>query len=107
MEITREDLREEVVKLSNTVKLIKKQIDDAELNLLDENQDLKDFQKMMWEFYREMDRGERDQFFLENEAKVNQLENKVKVCRRLYKIRNNPYFGSIIFNNEPIYIGLT
>ena len=38
MEITREDLREEVVKLSNTVKLIKKQIDDAELNLLDENQ---------------------------------------------------------------------
>lgn len=107
MELTREDLREEVVKLSKTVKLIKKQIDDAELNLLDENQDLKDFQKMMWEIYREMDSGERNQFFLENETKVNQLENKVKVCRRLYKVRNNPYFGSITFNDEPIYIGLT
>ena len=28
MELTKDDLREEVVKLSNTVKLIKKQIDD-------------------------------------------------------------------------------
>ena len=107
MELTREDLRNEVVKLSDTVKHIKKEIEAAELNLVDENQDLKDFKKMMWEIYREMDSGERNQFFLENDAKVTQLENKVKVCRRLYKVRNNPYFGSIIFNDEPIYIGIT
>lgn len=107
MKISKEDLREEVIKLNNTVKHIKTLISDAEDLLLDENKDLKEFQKMMWEIQREMDKGEKTQFYMENDARINALEEKVKRCRRLYKIRNNPYFGSIVFNDEPFYIGLT
>ena len=107
MKISKEDLREEVIKLSDTVKHIKTLISDAEDLLLDENKDLKEFQKMMWEIQREMDKGEKTQFYMENDARINALEEKVKRCRRLYKIRNNPYFGSIVFNDEPFYIGLT
>ena len=46
MKISKEDLREEVIKLNNTVKHIKTLISDAEDLLLDENKDLKEFQKM-------------------------------------------------------------
>ena len=73
MEINKEDLRNEVIKLSNTVKHIKKEIEEAELNLVDENQDLKEFKKMMWEIYRAMDYGERNQFFIDNDGTYDQL----------------------------------
>lgn len=105
--VDKEDLRSEVVKLSNTVKIIKEEISEAEEGILTGNKDLKEFQKMMWGFYREMDRGEKKQFFIDNDMKIDHLDEKVRRCRRLYKVRNNPYFGSIIFNGEPIYIGLT
>ena len=43
----------------------------------------------------------------ENDLKINVLEKNARQVNRLIKVRNNPYFGSIVFNDEDIYIGIT
>ena len=107
MELTEKDLLEEKNYLKETVAEINKQIDEIGLKLESDDEKLKEFQKLRWEMEQEMDRGERYAFISDNDTKLALLDDQAKRVRRLYKIKDNPYFGSIIFNNEPIYIGIT
>ena len=61
----------------------------------------------MWESQQEMDDEELAQFLYENEGKVDRLEQKLQKLRKLVKVKDKPYFASIVFNDEPIYIGIT
>ncbi len=107
MGITKKDLLKEKDKLDSTVKEIDDQINNVGTNLNLDAEQLKSFQKLMWSNKQEFDDQEMQSFLNENDVKVMQLENKAKHLRLLSKIRNNPYFGSIIFNDEEIYIGIT
>lgn len=107
MDLSETDLLEEKKYLDETVKEIDKQIDDFGIKITDEGEELKEFQRLRWEMEQEMDKGERYAFVADNDLKIALLNDKTKKVRRLHKIRNNPYFASIVFNNEPIYIGIT
>lgn len=107
MALTENDLLQEKVNLSQTVEEINKQIDDYGIKITDEAESLKEFQRLRWEMEQEMDKGERMAFVTDNDLKIALLNDKTKQVRRLFKVKNNPYFGSIIFNDEPIYIGIT
>ncbi len=107
MELTKEDLKLEETTLATTVEEINRQIDEYGIKITDEGQDLKEFQRLRWEIEQEMDKGERSAFIADNDLKIALLNEKTKKVRRLYKVKNSPYFGSIIFNDEPIYIGIT
>lgn len=107
MEISKSDLEQENIRLADTIKEVNRQIDEFGIKLTDDSNALKDFQKLRWEMEQEMDSGERYSFVSDNDLKISLLNDQAKRMRRLYKIKDNPYFGSIIFNNEPIYIGIT
>ena len=107
MGITKKDLLLEKDKLDNTIKEIDDQINNVGENLNLGAEQLKSFQKLMWSNKQEFDQEELESFLNENDVKVMQLEKKAKHLRLLSKIRNNPYFGSITFNDEDIYIGIT
>lgn len=106
MEINKEDLRQEVIRLRDTELLIKKQLSDKEDKIKSGAANLKEFQKMSWEIMREMDIVEKSDFYNENDDRINALNKDTEYLRKLYRIQDNPYFGSIIFNDEPIYIGI-
>ena len=107
MDLSESDLKQEEAYLSETVEEINKQIDEYGIKITDEGEDLKEFQRLRWEMEQEMDKGERFAFVADNDLKIALLNDKTKRVRRLHKIRNSPYFASIIFNDEPIYIGIT
>ncbi len=107
MEISREELSHEKHKLEVTITEIKRQIDEMGIDISDDSKALKDFQKLRWQIDNEMDNAERSAFNQENNLKVNELSRKNTIAKRLYKIKDNPYFGSITFNDEKVYIGIT
>ena len=107
MNLSKEDLLLEEKKLDETVKEIKRQIDDLGVNLTEEGAKLKEFQRLRWEIEQEMDKGERMAFVSDNDLKISILNEKTDRVRKLYKVKDNPYFASIIFNDEPIYIGIS
>lgn len=106
MKLTDAEFNKEKVRLKYVVNEIDNQLGDAGKELFTEEKDLKEFQKMMWENSQEFDSGEMNTFIYDNEVKINTLERKAGHYRVLDKVRNNPYFGMIRFNNEDIYIGI-
>ena len=107
MSISEKDMRLEEIKLEEVKKIIDEELQSAGGDLFQEEKDLKEFQKLMWESQQEMDEEELAQFLYENEGKVDRLETKLKKLRKLVKVKDKPYFASIVFNDEPIYIGIT
>ena len=83
--------------VKRTIKEIDDQIKNVGETLNLDAEQLKSFQKLMWSNKQEFDDQEMQSFLSESDAKVVQLENRAKHLRLLSKIRNNPYFGSIIF----------
>jgi DNA helicase-2/ATP-dependent DNA helicase PcrA len=107
MELTKEDMNYEETRLKTTIDEINHQIDVSGIKITDDSNSLKEFQRLRWEMEQEMDKGERYAFVADNDLKISMLNEQTKKIRRLYKIKDNPYFASIVFNDEPIYIGIT
>ena len=107
MAISAQEMALEEKKLKDVVGIIDEQLSSAGSNLFEEEQELKEFQKLMWESQQEMDEEELASFLYENEGKVDRLDEKLKKLRKLVRVKDKPYFGSIVFNKEPIYIGIT
>ena len=107
MELTKEDKKQEETKLSETVKEIDYQIENAGADIFKDKDNLKDFQEYIWGNTADFDDEELNQLLYDNDLKLQVLDNKTIKFRKLKKIRNNPYFGSFTFNNEKIYVGIT
>ena len=107
MELTKEDLKQEEKKLNDTVKEIDYQIENAGADIFKDQGNLKDFQEYIWGNKTDFDEEELNQLLYDNDLKVQLIDNKTLKFRKLKKVRNNPYFGSFIFNGENIYVGIT
>ena len=106
MKLTDKEFNKEKERLQYVVNKIDGDINDAGKELFTDEKDLKEFQKMMWENSQEFDSGEMNTFIYDNDVKISTLERKAGHYRTLEKVRNNPYFGMIRFNDEDIYIGI-
>lgn len=107
MSLSKDELRSEVVRLRDTVKIIDDTLNSAGSDLFKEQDNLKNFQSYIWDNTQGFDDHEIDSLLSDNETKVKVLSDKAKAIRRLYKVRNHPYFGSFVFNSEPFYVGIT
>lgn len=107
MDLSKEDMKLEEQYLKKTIDEIDSQIESMGSDIFTEKEDLLEFQRMMWENKHEMDVMEMNSNIQSQQVKYNLLDERVKKFHRLNKIKPNPYFGSIVFNKEPIYIGIT
>ncbi len=111
MNLSKEELLQEEQYLSDTLKVVREKISELGQQLYDREEKVQEFQKFMWENKHDMDPTEMRTMMSSNELEITMMMNKGKYFQKLYKIQNNPYFGSITFDDDittnKIYIGIT
>lgn len=106
MDISQEDLKLEKEKLNEVLTEVDSQVNNFNVKINKGATELREFQKMSWETRQEMDKEEFNQFLADSEDKIIELHEQEKKVRKLMKTQDNPYFGSIVYDDEPIYIGI-
>lgn len=107
MSLTQHDFDLEKKRLESTITEVRSQLSVSGQDLFANEQKLREYQKMMWDNKADLDEAEMKTFFTDSEYELFFLAKQSEKFKRLYMVQNKPYFGSIIFNDEPIYIGLT
>ncbi len=111
MNLPKEEIQKEEKYLADTVQVIRKKISELGQQLYDREDKVQEFQKFIWESKHDMDAAEMRTMMSDNDLEVSMMMNKGKYFQKLFKIQNNPYFGSITFDDNTsinkIYIGIT
>lgn len=107
MKISESEMQKERKYLDDTVTLIRKKISELGQELYDDDEKILEFKKFMWDSKASMDPGEMKNMMVENDLQVRIMMNKGQYLQKLYRSQNKPYFASIIFNDELIYMGIT
>ena len=99
-------------RLKHTLKAIREQLSEMGSELMEKEDQAVEFKKYIWDSKQGMDAWELKSVVAESEKEVYLLQRKGDYFKRLYKVQNNSYFGSIIFEDEDhqkelIYIGIT
>jgi DNA helicase-2/ATP-dependent DNA helicase PcrA len=92
--------------LEDTIKVIKEEIGQSDVDLKHYNENLYQMQKYAWENASTVDEHEKEYFRREMglEDALELMEYRKNVV--LKKMLNNPYFARIDFNNKKVYIGI-
>ena len=107
MKISESEMQKERKYLDDTVTLIRKKISELGQELYDDDEKILEFKKFMWDSKASMDPGEMKNMMVESDLQVTIMLNKGLYLQKLYRSQNKPYFASIIFNDELIYMGIT
>lgn len=112
MQLPEEEIKKEKKYLKDTISLINDKISSLGQQMYDQEEKIMEFKKYAWKSRNELDPAEMKQVIGENDLNVSVLMSDAKYFRKLYKIQRNPYFGSIIFEDEDkdnidVYIGMT
>lgn len=112
MAITGRDLELEEKRLEEVLKLLDDKLAQMGGDIFEDEEKYKEFRKYTWDNMRAMDAQELNQANAESEFEANKILMKQDYFKKLYKIRNNPYFASVIFEDEEkerfsVYLGLT
>lgn len=112
MNLSKEELEKEKNYLKNCINTIKDYLSDLGQELYDKEEKIQEFKKYIWDNKTNLDPTELKSLMSDNDLEIYLTMQKGKYFQKLYKIQNNPYFGSIIFeekNELPknIYLGIT
>ncbi len=111
MSIAQGELIKEKDKLDYTVSIIRKQIAELGQQLYEREEKVQEFKQFIWDNKKDMDPQELRSLRSSSDAEVSIMMKKGKYFQKLYRIQNNPYFGSIIFEEEnnslEVYLGIT
>ena len=107
MKISEREMQKETKYLDDTINLIRKKISELGQELYDDDEKILEFKKFMWDSKASMDPGEMKNMMVESDLQVTIMLNKGLYLQKLYRSQNKPYFASIIFNDELIYMGIT
>lgn len=112
MAITEEEYKKEEKILSKVRKLLKETLEDLGGDVFQDEEDLTEFKKMLWENASSFDKGEMSQVMAATSQEAERVLQKRQYFKRLNQIKNKPYFASIVFKDEynkiwNIYISLT
>ena len=113
MAIQEEEFLKERKILKKVGKLLDKRLEEYGKGVVEGEDDLLEFKKMMWENSSSFDLGESSQVMVSTELEENKLLEKQKYYKRLKRIDQNPYFASIVFKDNDdgsiynIYMSLT
>ena len=110
--IPNKELDLEIKRLNKTLEVIKNKISELGQEFYEQEEKITEFKRFIWDNQTEMDPTEMKSLIAINENEIYLALKRADYFKKLYKIQNNPYFGSIIFKGddnkkELIYIGLT
>ena len=111
MELSKKEIRLEEKRLGDTIDIIRSKISELGQELYDRDDKVLEFKKFMWDNRSDMDPTELKTMMSSNDLEISMMMNKGEYLQKLFKIQNNPYFGSIIFDDgkqrDEVYIGIT
>ena len=112
MAITGREFELEERRLVEVSKLLNDQLAKMGENIFEDEEKFQEFKRYSWENKRTMDSAELSQVNSQSELEANMLLMKRDYFKKLYRIKDNPYFASIIFEDEEgerfnVYLGLT
>lgn len=111
MPISKSDYLVEEKRLEDTIGIIRKKISELGQELYERDDKVLEFKKFMWDNRSDMDPTELKTMMSDNDLEISMMMNKGEYLQKLFKIQNNPYFGSILFddgeNKDLVYIGIT
>ena len=111
MELSKKEIMLEEKRLEDTIDIIRSKISELGQELYDRDDKVLEFKKFMWDNRSDMDPTELKTMMSSNDLEISMMMNKGEYLQKLFKIQNNPYFGSIIFDDgkqkDEIYIGIT
>ena len=112
MKISTEEISLEKERLKHTTEVIAGKLSNLGQELYTREEKQQEFQKFVWDNKASLDPQELRSLMSGNDVEIYMMLEKGKYFQKLFKIQNNPYFGSIIFKEEDgnlnnIYIGIT
>ena len=111
MELSKKEIMLEEKRLEETIDIIRSKISELGQELYDRDDKVLEFKKFMWDNRSDMDPTELKTMMSSNDLEIALMMNKGEYLQKLFKIQNNPYFGSIIFDDgkqsDEVYIGIT
>jgi DNA helicase II / ATP-dependent DNA helicase PcrA len=110
MNLSKETLEQEDKYLQTCLNEIGVKIKDLSSGLQVEETNINEFRKYMWENKGSMDPVEIRSNLMSSELELYFFSTKADYLKKLYRIKNNPYFGRIDFKDEDdhiVYIGIT
>lgn len=112
MAIDQRELKKEKLILKKVSHLLNHHIEELEKDVHVSKEDLIEFKKLVWSDFSSFDQGDIAQAKSSTIEEENRVLNKQDYLKRLIKIKQKPYFASIIFKDIDgeifnIYISLT
>ncbi len=112
MAITGRDFELEERRLEEVIKLLDDKLAQMGEDIFEDEDKYMEFRKYTWDNMRAMDAQELNQANADSEFEANKILMKQDYFKKLYRIKNNPYFASVVFEDEDkerysVYLGLT
>ena len=112
MAISQEELEKEKKILKKVSKLLDNTLEELGCDVKQDEENLTEFKKMMWENASDFDDAEASQVMYATALEADKAYQKRKYYTKLRRIENKPYFASIVFKDDEgeiynIYMSLT
>ena len=112
MNLEKSELLQEEKYLKRVLDVIDDKVSGLGQELYEQDEKVQEFKKFIWDNKSSLDPTELKALMSDSDLEVYLMQQKGKYFQKLFKIQNNPYFGSIKFkeennNEENIYIGVT
>ena len=112
MAISEIEFQKEKKILKKVHKLLGDTLDSLGENVIEDEEQLTEFKKMMWENSSSFDEAEMQQVMAATAQEASKALQKREYFRRLNRIKNKPYFASIVYKDDDgsiqnIYMSLT
>ncbi len=112
MAITGRDFELEERRLEEVSKLLDDKLAQMGTDIFQDEDKYTEFRRYTWDNMRSMDVQELNQARADSEFEANKILMKQDYFKKLLRIKDNPYFASIVFEDEDqerlsVYLGLT
>jgi len=112
MAISEEEFQKEKKILHKINKLLGNTLTELGEDVIEDEENLVEFKKMMWENANSFDSGEQQQAMYATALEADKAYKKQQYFKRLCSIKDKPYFASIVFKDDKgeiynIYMSLT
>lgn len=111
MNLSEKEITQEKNYLNYSTKIIREKISELGQVLYDREEKVMEFKKFIWDARSDMDPTEMKTMMDASDLEISMMTFKSNYLQKLYRIQNNPYFGSITFKDDSgenkIYIGIT
>ena len=100
MNLSEREISKEKDYLNYSLEIIKSKISELGQVLYEREEKVMEFKKFIWDTRADMDPTEMKTLINASDLEITLMGYKGDYLQKLYRIQNNPYFGSITFKDE-------